>query len=219
MRPISAVEIARQFLEDSIISGHFKPGDKIKEEMISKKLEISRPPIREALKTLETEGLVTRKPRRGVFISQINEHDIWEIYSLKAVLYKMAISIAFDKCSEQDIHKIEKTVQKMEACIESKEKNKRLKYQKYHDQFHDIILTISGHGRLMAINRMLHNQVKRISYESFSDEIYLRRSCNYHRKILEAVKKGDKSLAEKLMKKHILTALERHMDLSEVPDV
>ncbi len=219
MKPVSTVEIARHFLEESIISGQFKPGQKIKEEDISKSLDISRPPIREALKTLETEGLVIRKPRRGVFVSEIKEHDIWEIYTLKSVLYKMAINLAFEKFTEQDINKLEKTVQKMETCLESRQNNNgRLNYQKHHDQFHDIIATIAEHGRLKTIANVLHNQVKRISYRSFSNEARLIRSCEYHRKILEAIKQGKKSLAEELTTEHIMKALDQNLKLIETSE-
>ena len=218
MKPISTVELARHYIEEGIISGRFKSGQKIKEEEISKSLDISRPPIREALKALETEGLITRKPRRGVFVAEVKEHDIWEIYTLKSVLYKMAVSLAFDNFTEQVINKLEKTVQKMEACLDSKENsNGRLKYQKYHDQFHDVISIIAGHGRLKTITNVLHNQVKRISYQSFSNETRLRRSFIYHRNILAAIKKGDKSLAEELTTEHVMKALEQNLKVIETP--
>lgn len=206
MKIKTVVDLARQHLEDSIIRGHLHPGQQIKEEDIASRLGISRPPVREALKILETEGLITRKPRRGVFVTEIKEKDIWEIYTIKIALYELSIHLAFDRLSEEVIKKLKNAIQQMEGCM-SKEPCDRIKYQKFHEDFHHTIINITGNQRLKRIISILHNQVKRISYASLSDKEHLRESCNYHRKIFEALKKGDKALAEKLTREHILKGL------------
>ncbi|MBW1660458.1 MAG: GntR family transcriptional regulator, partial [Deltaproteobacteria bacterium] len=94
MKIESIVDIAKRHIEEWIITGQFLPGEQLKEEEISQRLEISRPPVREALKALEATGLVIRKPRRGVFVPEMTEKDIWEIYTLKSTLYEMAIDLA-----------------------------------------------------------------------------------------------------------------------------
>ena len=79
MEVLSVVDLVRKNIRNSIITGEFEPGMQLKEEELCKKYGISRPPIREAFKTLEADGLVTRMARRGVFVSEFNEKDIWEI--------------------------------------------------------------------------------------------------------------------------------------------
>src|SRR5512139_1445768 len=78
MKIKSIVDHTAKALEDMIVKGKLKPGQKVKELEISTRLGISRPPLREAFKILESEGLVRREPRRGVFVSELKDRDIWE---------------------------------------------------------------------------------------------------------------------------------------------
>jgi len=105
----SLVDIARRHIQLWIIKGEYHPGQKLKEEEISARLNISRMPIREAFKALEIEGLVIRKPRRGVFVTLMTEKDVWEVYTLKAYLYEMATELAIDLITDTEIEELEKT--------------------------------------------------------------------------------------------------------------
>jgi DNA-binding transcriptional regulator YhcF (GntR family) len=86
----SIVDNVRKYLLGRILHGELHPGQQVKEQEIASSLGISRPPIREALKLLEAEGLIVRKPNRGAFVATITERDAWEIYTLKCSLYEMA---------------------------------------------------------------------------------------------------------------------------------
>ena len=85
----SLSDLAREHIMKQIAQGVLIPGQQIKEEEIAGRLNISRPPIREAFKSLEAEGLVVRRPRRGVFVTEMTLKDVWEVYTLKAYLYAM----------------------------------------------------------------------------------------------------------------------------------
>jgi DNA-binding GntR family transcriptional regulator len=207
MKIESIADIARRNIQESIITGQFQPGQQIKEEEISQRLGISRPPVREALKMLEATGLVYRKPRCGVFVPQMTEKDMWEIYTLKATLYEMATELAMDAMTERDISKLESYVQKMEACIE-KEPFDVLRYQDLHKAFHDSIMAISKNNRLRTFASNLHNQVTLFSYKSLQDQNHLQSSIRYHRKIVIAMKNKNTALACRLMKAHVLNALD-----------
>ena len=119
MKIESIVDIAKRHIEEWIITGQFLPGEQLKEEEISQRLEISRPPVREALKALEATGLVIRKPRRGVFVPEMTEKDIWEIYTLKATLYEMAIDLAIPAFTKKEVARLESLVEKMETCVQN----------------------------------------------------------------------------------------------------
>ena len=103
MRIESLVDLAKRHIQLWIIKGEYQPGQRLKEEEISARLDISRPPVREAFKFLEAEGLVIRKPRRGVFVSEMTAKDVWEAYTLKATLYEMATQLALDNISDLQI--------------------------------------------------------------------------------------------------------------------
>ena len=208
MKVKSIVDHAVKSLEDMIIKGKLKPGQKIKEQEISTRLGISRPPLREAFKILEAEGLIRREPRRGVFVSELKDSDIWEIYTLKLALYSLAVTLAVDNLKNGDIEKMEKIVHRMEAIAHGNGQPDVLKYEELNNLFHETTANIAGHGRLRRIHQSLNNQIKRMAYRSFQDGNHLKESCEYHRKILEAMKDGDKGLADALTKEHILRGLE-----------
>lgn len=203
----SLVDLAKRNIQVWIITGEYQPGQKLKEEEISERLGISRPPVREAFKALETEGLVIRKPRRGVFVTEMTEKDVWEAYTLKATLYEMATDLAFEAFSNDHIQGLETIVENMEECIRQ-EPVDLIRYQDFHQEFHDSILLTSGHDRLKKISVSIHNQVCRYSYRSLQNHDHLLSSVRYHREIFNAIKGNNKSLACKLMKEHVLKSID-----------
>jgi len=207
MKIESIVDLAKRHMELWIIKGEYEPGQKLKEEEIAMRLGISRPPIREAFKALEIEGLVVRKPRRGVFITEMTAKDVWEAYTLKAALYELATELAMDTISANQISDLEAVVRQMEDSV-NREPVDLLRYQEYHQSFHDKIMIISGHDRLKKISVSIHNQVSRFSYKSLQNRNHLDSSVCYHRQILDAIKDKDSALACKLMKEHVLEALD-----------
>ncbi|MDX1707735.1 MAG: GntR family transcriptional regulator [Desulfobacterales bacterium] len=207
MKIESLVDLAKRHIQLWIIKGEYQPGQRLKEEEISARLDISRPPVREALKFLEAEGLVMRKPRRGVFVSEMTAKDVWEAYTLKATLYEMATGLALDNMSQPQIGELQSFVEKMEDCATAEPVN-LLGYQKHHQEFHDCIMRISGNERLKKISASIHLQVCRFSYKSLQSKAHLNASLRYHRQILAALKKKNKALACKLMKDHVLEALD-----------
>jgi DNA-binding GntR family transcriptional regulator len=213
MKIESIADIAKRSIQEWIVTGHFQPGQQIKEEDISQRLGISRPPVREALKMLEAAGLVLRKPRRGVFVPEMTEKDMWEVYTLKATLYEMATGLAMDSISEQDISKLESYVKKMEASVEN-EPLDVLRYQDLHKTFHNSIMAIAGNDRLRTFASNLHNQVTPFSYKSLQDKNHLHSSVRYHREIVNAMKQKDTAMACRLMKEHVLNALDVLRDMS-----
>jgi len=213
MKIESIADIAKRNIQEWIVTGHFQPGKQIKEEEISQRLGISRPPVREALKMLEAAGLVFRKPRCGVFVPEMTEKDMWEVYTLKATLYEMATSLAMDVISDKKIRKLETYVKKMEVCV-GKEPLDVLRYQDLHKTFHNSIMVISGNDRLRTFASNLHNQVTLFSYKSLQDNNHLNSSVRYHREIVNAMKQKDTALACRLMKEHVFNALDVLRDMS-----
>jgi len=208
MKIKSIVDHTAKALEDMIIRGKLKPGQKVKEQEISTRLGISRPPLREAFKILEAEGLIRREPRRGVFVSELSDRDIWEIYTLKLALYTLGIDLAMEKIADSEVEKLEKVVAQMEKCLHREGDADVIRYEELNNLFHEMAANIAGHARLKKIQQSLNNQIKRIAYRSFGDRKHLEASCKYHRKILEAIKAKDKAKAEQLTREHILKGLE-----------
>ncbi|MEA3359439.1 MAG: GntR family transcriptional regulator [Thermodesulfobacteriota bacterium] len=218
MKIQSIVDHTVKYLEDLIITGKISPAQRIKEQEVSSQLGISRPPVREAFKILEAEGLIKREPRRGVFASEINGKDIWEIYTLKIALYSLAVTLAIDKINNKGIEKLEVIVGQMEEISNNETDPDIIKYEDLNNQFHETTAHIASHGRLKKIMQSLNNQIKRVSYRSFNKKDHLKSSGRYHRQILEAVKLKDKGLAEQLTREHIIKGLEVHREIDEKID-
>jgi DNA-binding GntR family transcriptional regulator len=214
MKVDSIVDRACQNIQEWIVTGRFKPGEQIKEENISQRLEISRPPVREALKMLEATGLVVRKPRRGVFVPLLTRKDVWEIYTLKAALYELVTELAMDVMTDAQVRELESLVAEMERIV-SEDPVDILLYQKHHKGFHSRLMGIAGNGRLNAFAANLHNQVTPFSYKSLQQKEHLLASVRYHREIIEAIKKGDRASACRLMKRHVLDALLVFRDMQD----
>ena len=213
----SLVDLAKHHIQSWIIKGEYQPGQRLKEEEISDRLDISRPPIREAFKSLEAEGLVVRKPRRGVFVTEMTDKDIWEVYTLKATLYETAMGLAIDSITEDHMMELESIVTKMESCVHN-EPFDLIRYQEFHQEFHDKIMLISGNDRLKKFSNHIHLQVCRFSYKSLQNNSHRNSSIRYHRRIINAIKEKDKALACKLMKDHVLEALDVLLDMYDEND-
>ncbi len=207
MRIKSIVDHTAKALEDMIIKGKLKPGQKVKEQEISTRLGISRPPLREAFKLLEADGLIRREPRRGVFVSELQDRDIWEIYTLKLALYTLGVTLAMDKITNGEVEKLERVVAQMEKSVYGDGSPDVMRYDELNNLFHEMTANIAGHARLKKIQQSLNNQIKRIAYRSFADRKHLQVSCRYHRRILDAIKAKDKAKAEQLTREHILRGL------------
>lgn len=208
MEQVSITDLAKEYLEKAIFSGELLPGAQIKEDHIAEVLKISRPPLREAFKLLEGEGLVVRKPRRGVFVSEITDKDVWEIYSLKAELYEFSITLSFDRMTATEVNQMGEIVKAMKACVHTDPPD-ILTFQEMNVSFHDIHIDLANHRRLKKGLWVLHKQVMHFSYNSLSNPKHLQRSLKYHFDIHAAFKNGDLDRAKQLTRDHVLAALSR----------
>jgi DNA-binding GntR family transcriptional regulator len=213
MKVKSLTDMTRDYIENLIVTNAFTPGQQIKEDDIAERLGVSRPPIREAFKALEEQGLVVRKPRRGAFVPEMTEKDVREIYMLKASLYSLATSLAMDRFSDRDRKTLSAIVHRM-AQIAGTDDCDILKYQKIHQKFHVMIMEVAGNQRLFNFASNLHKQIRRFSYQTLHYREHLDTSCVYHEQILQKIVDKDKENACRLMKDHVMDAMNFLLDLS-----
>jgi DNA-binding GntR family transcriptional regulator len=198
--------MAKRYLEKWIVTDNLKPGQQLNEDEIASKLDISRPPVREAFKALESEGLVTRKPRKGVFVVKMSKADVIEVYMLKADLYAMATGLALDLITKVQLEELSDLVQKMEDCAHADDSD-IFNYQKFHRKFHLRIMEIAGNGRLEIFASNLYKQIRRFSYQTLQNKDHLIVSAKYHKSIIEKMFEKDKKNACKIMKDHVHDAM------------
>jgi DNA-binding GntR family transcriptional regulator len=108
-------------LRDSIVSGRYRPGDRLNESQIAREFGISRIPVREALMQLQEHGLVMNHERRGMFVTRLSEEDVQRINSLRVVLEAEALKLCRIRISKKDAARLNEIMARMEAWTEPAE--------------------------------------------------------------------------------------------------
>src|SRR4030067_452524 len=105
-KPLTLRERIVDFIKDSVVSGRLKPGERVPEQEIAENLGISRTPIREAFRQLESEGFISVTPRKGAVVSPITDKDVNEFYAIKSLLEGFAAKTACPKLAQRDIKRL-----------------------------------------------------------------------------------------------------------------
>ena len=192
-------------LEEEILSGALKPSETLAEIALSKRLGVSRTPIRGALHRLEKEGLVTITPNRGAVVVGVSAEDLVDIYRIRMRLEGLACSEAAKKISEEELVQLREAVELSEFYIARKDAEH---LKQLDTEFHSIIYRASQNRLLNTILSDLHRNIKGYRKLSLSVPERLERSTQEHREILSAIEKGDGEAADKLMAAHVKAALE-----------
>ena len=148
---------AFQQIREAIRSGKLKPGDRLVESQLAEEMQISRFPIREALRYLEKEGLVKTKPFKGTYVAQLTEKDMEELYSLRSAIEELAVRILIKNIDEDKIKKLEFIVADMVQASENDNIDKMISEDL---RFHQTICEMSGHRKLLDVWLNLENQLQ-----------------------------------------------------------
>jgi DNA-binding GntR family transcriptional regulator len=153
----SLVQLAADSLRKLIISGEFIAGERLVEERLTERLGISRPPLREALRLLQREGLIVALPRRGVRVAVVTKQDAWEIATLRAALERTAIELAIPVRSDGDLDGCRAHLAEMEMAAERQDRALLIEAS---FQFHLSIIALAGHRRLVEMYQSLVLQMQ-----------------------------------------------------------
>ncbi len=192
-------------LEEEILAGELKKGESLTEIALSKRLGVSRTPIRGALHRLKEDGLVEITPNRGAFVLGIDKDDLVDIYKVRNRLEGLASASAAKSISKEALTKLRESVELSEFYINRGDTEK---VKELDTAFHLLIYKESGNRQLEGILTELHRKIKTYRKLSLSVSGRVEKSIKEHREILEAIEKGDASLADTLTSRHIERALE-----------
>ncbi len=188
---------AYEYIKKEIVSGKLKPNEPIREREIAETSQISRTPIREALRDLEAEGVVVSFPVRGTFVAPITPYDVEEIFDLRSILEAWALERGIKKISVDEIASIRT------AFLEADQSDDWDKIHNADLYLHRVIVEKSGSKRLLNFMKNLNTQIERISISSAADPIRKRETLEEHMAILDAIEKQDLKNAVKLLKEHL----------------
>ncbi|MBW1716411.1 MAG: GntR family transcriptional regulator [Deltaproteobacteria bacterium] len=180
-----------------ILTGDFRPGERINESEIALNLGISRSPVREALRVLEGEGLITTLARKGSFITSISAEDVEELFGIRELLECHAID-----CIKK---RAKKSPDDLEALIEEIERELLKKPDIFTviSGFHFNLVELSDNYRLIELYRILGISLRRYQLIYHSIEGQRDVSMEHHQAIVVALKRGNYSDIKKLLKRHI----------------
>ena len=179
-------------LRQAILTGELKPGERLMEIHLANKLGVSRTPIREAIRKLELEGLVTMIPRRGAEVAQITE--------VRRALDALCVELACDRISQEELQHLKKACDTFEEAVKTKD----VKQIAQADvALHDIIVEATGNQRLIQLVNNLSEQMYRYRFEYIKDSSQHERLVEEHKVIYESIVKKDKETASHMAKVHI----------------
>lgn len=201
----SSAQVA-SIIRQAIITGELKPGTRLVEQALTRSLDISRSPIREAFRILESEGLVHIIPNKGTFVIQLNEKDLKEIYELRKLLEIYAIRMACNSMTQKDLEELKVIIKEMERRLELKD---YIGYLRFSHEFHESFIKKCENKRLFNLFRVLRNNIIAIQIFAYSYPERSSDSLEEHRKILSALSKRNSDKAEEYLRKHLEYGYER----------
>lgn len=188
----SLVSLAANEIRKLIVSGELGPGDKLNEPPLAERLGISRPPLREALRVLESERLLEQTPRRGYRVVAMTDADVEEIYSLRRALEMFALDLLLAQHDAASFDALDPIMATMRAAAT---RGDSAGVVQANVQFHTGIVEAAGHGRLTDAYRTLMLQMQLSMAANVRSEARtkgdLTKGCDRHAALLECLRTGD----------------------------
>ncbi len=194
-----------QSIREDILSGRYEQNTELKEAAIGAELGVSRTPVREALRQLELEGLVTIIPNRGAYVNMITAKDVQDIYVIRSMLEGLCARWATQSITAEQLDSMEETL-----CLSEYHTSKK-NYEKLYELdslFHEQLYEAGGSRILNHILSDFHDYVKMVRKVTISTSSRSVTSTEEHRAIFEAIKEKDPDKAEALAKEHVKHTIE-----------
>lgn len=203
-------DVVFKTLRDAILRGKLKPGERLMELKLASELGVSRTPIREAIRMLEQEGLAITIPRKGAEVAKMTEKDMEDVLQIREALDALAVQIACDKMTEQQLSKLSFEVKSFKRSIEANDLQRIISCDV---EFHDIIYQSTNNPKLISLINSLREQMYRYRVEYLKDPKNYPVLSKEHEDIARALNERDKEKVTKLMSEHIRNQAEAVKDI------
>lgn len=195
-------------IRDDIIEGRYKNGDLLIETKLAEELDVSRTPIREALKQLELEDLVVSMPNRGVMVQGISSHDVDDIFTIRHLIEGQAAYWAAERIDQASLSRLTEIIELMEMYTR---KNDATNLARLDTEFHDVIFSACDSRVLRHILAQLHQNTRQVRRTSLTTPERPGYSLSEHRKIFEAIEQHKPDEAKAAMEAHVVNAHNRRI--------
>jgi DNA-binding GntR family transcriptional regulator len=203
LAPRALYEEVAELLRQRIFRRELEPGSWIDELKLAEEYGISRTPLREALKVLATEGLVTMKVRRGAYVTEVSEKDLTDVYHLLALLESDAASVVAAQATAAQIKELQALHNQLESAV-----NNRDRFFALNEKFHMRLLEIAGNRWRDQMVLDLRKVMKLNRHNSLLKSGRIDESLAEHAAIMEAIAARDAMEAARRMSAHFANGLE-----------
>lgn len=193
-------EVVFNTLRDAILKGELDPGEHLMEVQLANRLGVSRTPIREAIRQLETEGLVVMTPRKGAVVAEITQKDLTDVLEVRKTLEELAVELACNKITKDEIQQL---MDCDDRFCDALKNNELTVIADIDEQFHDIIYDATGNKRLIQLLNNLRQQMYRYRLEYIKDDNKWDVLKEEHKKLVRAIEEKDIDTAKAVMGSHI----------------
>ena len=204
LQVMSQGEAAYNRLYDAIRAGDFRPGDRLREIDVAERLALSRTPVREALRKLESDGIVEHRPRLGAVIRTLAPSEVVELYEMRLVLERTAAQMAAKHANAAEIDLLNDINDQIAALGDVTQQAAAL-----NQDFHHRIYLASRNRFLLASARGLNNALMLLGPTTLDDEARIKTVSAQHAQIIEAIRASDQTAAGDAAEAHLQTSL-RH---------
>lgn len=175
-------------LEQRILKGELRPGQRITEESLSKSWEVSRSTLREAFRILESQGFVEHTPRRGIKVAVVTPRRVREVYQVRAALEGLMVRLAVENHDPRVVPRLEKLHQRMQGKAEEGDLKA---FQKLNQQFHEMVIQASDNEFMVQTLTPINKLAQRLRAEVFATPQGVEQSLQNHAALISAFKSGD----------------------------
>lgn len=207
---MNIVKAIRDKIEDAILTTRYMPGERLDEQRLAEEYEVSRTPIREALKQLAESGLIEIRHRRGATVANPQPHEVLEIFEVMSELEGAAGARAALRLTDEDKAAL---IEAHARCVESANSDDSDRYYYDNEHFHQVIYKASHCGFLADQCMALHRRLRPYRRLQLRVRNRIRSSIAEHSQIVEAIIEGDAIRAREVLRDHVAIQGDRFNDL------
>lgn len=193
-------EIVFEHLRNAILNGDLEPGQRLMELHLAEQLGVSRTPIREAIRKLELEGLVSMIPRKGAYVGEVSIKDILDVLEVRMSLEGLAASLSAQRMDKEQLEQLGNVIEEFEEYKDCKDKDVMAKLDR---RFHDLIINGSNNNKLIQLIQGIHEQFQRFRVIYFNEYTHYEELNQHHKEIYNAIVERDSSKAQISSENHI----------------
>ncbi len=191
-------------LREAILTGRLEPGEKITEIEVANKLNVSRTPVREAIRMLELEELIVIVPQRGVFVAGIKStKEINDIFQVRSELEGLAAYLTAQNISRENAKKMVEYAENLKECLVNDDLERCIEID---ISFHQILYEVSDNKWLQKLLDSLFEQITRFRSQSLNREGRMKQAHKEHKELAQAIEQGEAEKARLLAQQHIESA-------------